>query len=66
MGRGRPKGSKNKNCVNLKSDKVYPVRLDIDLQEWVDSLPNKNRYFNEIIRKDMEEKMKFKEQEEIL
>lgn len=66
MGRGRPKGSKNKNYVNLKSDKVYPVRLDIDLQEWVDSLPNKNRYFNEIIRKDMEEKMKFKEQEEIL
>lgn len=62
----RPKGAKNKDCVTLKSNKVYPIRLDIDLQEWVDSLPNKNRYFNEIIRKDMEEQMKLKEQEEVL
>lgn len=61
MGRGRPKGAKNKNSVNIKSDKVYPVRLDLDLEEWVSTMPNKNKYFNEIVRKDMEEQLKKEE-----
>lgn len=52
---GRPKGAKNKQPKYLKqSKKVFPVRLYEDLQEYVDSKPNKNEYFNMLVRKDFE------------
>lgn len=57
----RTKGSKNKKSVCLKSPKVYPVRLDMDLQDWADSQPNKNEYINNLVRRDYEERLKNKE-----
>lgn len=54
----RTKGSKNKKSVCLKSHKVYPVRLDMDLQDWADSQPNKNEYINNLVRRDYEEYLK--------
>lgn len=54
----RTKGSKNKKSVCLKSPKVYPVRLDMDLQDWADSHPNKNEYINNLVRRDYEEYLK--------
>lgn len=57
--RGRPKGSKNKTSSKKKSsDKIFPFRPDIDLLEWVESRPCRNRYFNDLIRKDYEEYIK--------
>lgn len=66
---GRPSGAKNKNIKLLKqSTKVYPVRLYQDLQEYVDSKPNKNEYFNMLVRKDFErfKRQQAKEVESIL
>ena len=54
----RTKGSKNKKSVGLKSPKVYPVRLAMDLQDWADSQPNKNEYINNLVRRDYEEYLK--------
>lgn len=51
---GRRKGSLNKVRKEI-APKVYPIRLDGDLHEWVFSKKNKNRYFNDLIRKDYEE-----------
>lgn len=50
----RPKGSKNQSSKELKSHKVYPVRLEKDLQHFVDSSPNKNALFNLAVRLEME------------
>lgn len=59
----RTKGAKNKKRKrDEQSNKCYPVRLYLDLQEWVDSKPNKNEYFNSIVRKDMEESNRKEEQ----
>jgi hypothetical protein len=66
---GRPKGAKNKQPKYLKqSKKVFPVRLYEDLQEYVDSKPNKNEYFNMLVRKDFEryKRQQAKEVQEIL
>lgn len=60
---GRRKGSLNKTTKKRKCDKIYPIRLDYDLQEWVETKPNRNAYFNEIIRKDYEEYLKNKEEQ---
>lgn len=51
----RPKGSKNKVEKRTTTRKVFPIRLEKDLTEWVESHGNKNAYFNYIIRKDMEQ-----------
>lgn len=66
---GRPKGAKNKQPKYLKqSKKVFPVRLYEDLQEYVDSKPNKNEYFNMLVRKDFEryKRQQAKEVQEVL
>ena len=46
----RTKGAKNIGYKYTLSKKVYPVRLEHDLQEFVDSQPNKNKFFNMIVR----------------
>lgn len=51
----RPKGIKNRTSVCMKANKVYPVRLDMDLYEYVQTKPNKNEYFNDVVRRDYEE-----------
>jgi hypothetical protein len=44
----------------MKANKVYPVRLDMDLYEYVQTKPNKNEYFNDVVRRDYEEYLRIK------
>lgn len=37
-----------------RNQKLMTFRLDNELSEWLTSQPNKGRYINELIRKDME------------
>lgn len=52
MGRGRPKGSKNKKTPN-RGDKQYHLRVDIDVEDFLYSQSEIVRYLNDLIRKDM-------------
>ena len=61
---GRPKGSKNnqKKEVSEKGKNVG-LRIDLDILDYLYSIPNKNRYINNLIRKDMEEQMNIKQED---
>lgn len=63
---GRPKGSKNKHKKEVsKKGKNVGLRIDLDILDYLYSMPNKNRYINNLIRKDMEEQMNIKQEERL-
>lgn len=39
--------------ANVRTQKMMSFRLDNDLAEWLNAQPNKGRYINLLIRKDM-------------
>lgn len=64
---GRPKGSKNKHKKEVsEKGKNVGLRIDLDILDYLYSIPNKNRYINNLIRKDMEEQMNIKQEENIM
>lgn len=58
---GRPIGSKNGEHKVCVQGKVFSIRLDLDLVDYYVSQGNKNRYINNLIRKDMEGQLNNKE-----
>lgn len=41
-------------AAGTRGQKPMNFRLDIDLEDWLCSKPNKGRYINDLIRADME------------
>jgi len=64
MPKGRPKGSKNKVIKERDMRNRTIFRIDMDIDSWLRSKKNMGAYINGLIRKDMEEQMKIKEQED--
>lgn len=61
---GRPKGLKNKHKKEVsEKGKNVGLRIDLDILDYLYSIPNKNRYINNLIRKDMEEQMNIKQED---
>lgn len=53
MGKGRPKGSKNK-IKSVCGAKQYHLRVDTDVEKFLYSQEQIVRYLNDLIRKDMQ------------
>ena len=53
MGKGRPKGSKNK-IKSVCGTKQYHLRVDTDVEKFLYSQEQIVRYLNDLIRKDMQ------------
>lgn len=48
-----PKTYKEGRKANIITQKPMSLKVDCDLLDWLGRMPNKSRYINDLIRKDM-------------